>query len=153
VNQILSGLSDGCREYVGARLIIRFEGGWGWTVHCRDEWGGSYEGEDVVSGTFAEVIPTAFFAQQGASTRGFSGRVVRPGHPLDQMPIVAITMSDGYDHNFTNRRASWRFWLGHGELVCPDDSFPRVRGEDIIAGYGSISAWGCIFGRGGCVEL
>ena len=68
-------------------------------------------------------------------------RVTQPGHLLHGLPVLAFTMSDGIDYDFTSHTCSaWRFFFGEGELVCPPDSFPRLRGERIIGGYGHVAA-------------
>ena len=136
----LSGLQDTTREYVGHSLAIRFEGGWGWTINTETDCF-SYDGEDAVNGTYAEVVPSSFFAHEAASTRGFVGRIIGSGHPLHDQPVLAYTMSDGFDYDFsTNICNTWRFWIGEGELVCPPDSFPRLHGARIIGGYGCVAA-------------
>ena len=135
-----SGLSDSCRDYVGRNLIIRFVGGWGWTINTPNDCL-PYDDQEAVSLTSAEVVPISFISHESASTRGFSGTIVGPNHLLHDMPVLAITMSDGFDYDFTtNICRAWRFWLGHGDIVCPPDSFPRLRGSHIIGGYGSVEA-------------
>jgi hypothetical protein len=138
----LSGLNDSVRIYVGHTLSMRLEYGWGWTLHLR----GNSEAEpfsdiDVINLTSVHVVPSEFIADGGASTRGFLGRVVQFGHLLHDLPVLAFTMSDGFDYDFTSRICpAWRFFFGEGELVCPPDSFPRLRGARIIAGYGHVTA-------------
>jgi hypothetical protein len=138
----LSGLSDSVRVYVGLTLSIRLEYGWGWTLHSRD----SSEAEPfrdigAINLTSARVVPSGFFADGGASTRGFLGRVTQPGHLLHDLPVLAFTTSDGFDFDFTSRICpAWRFFFGEGEFVCPPDSFPRLRGARIIGGYGRVAA-------------
>jgi hypothetical protein len=116
--------------------------GWGWTLHIR----GSSEAEafgdiDAINLTSVPVVPSEFFADGGASTRGFLGRVIQPGHLLHDLPVLAFTMSDGFDFDFTSCVCpAWRFFFGEGELVCAPDSFPRLRGAKIIGGYGHVTA-------------
>ena len=138
----LSGLSDTVRMYVGRTLSMRLEYGWGWTLHTR---GGSeaepFSDIDAINLTSVRVVPSGFFADGGASTRGFLGRVAQPGHLLHDLPVLAFTMSDGFDFDFTSCICpAWRFFFGEGELVCPPDSFPRLRGARIIGGYGHVTA-------------
>jgi len=138
----LSGLSDSVRVFVGRTLTMRLEYGWGWTFHTGDcsEWMPSDE-IDAINLTSVRVVPLEFFADGGASTRGFLGRVSQPGHLLDEMPVLAFTMADGFDFDFDSRTCPWwRFFFGDGELACPTDSFPRLRGERIIGGYGNVAA-------------
>ena len=138
----LSGLSDSVREYVGCTVTMRLEYGWGWTLHTRD----SSEAEpfsdiDAINLTSVRAVPSEFFADGGASTRGFLGRVTQPGHLLHDLPVLAFTMSDGFDYDFASHTCpAWRFFFGEGELVCPTESFPRLRGERIIGGYGHVTA-------------
>ena len=72
----LSGLCDSVRAFLGRTLTMRLEYGWGWTLHTR----GSSEAEpfrdiDAVNLTSVLVMPSEFFADGGASTRGFLGRI------------------------------------------------------------------------------
>jgi hypothetical protein len=137
----LSGLNDSVRMSVGRTLSMHLAYGWGWTLHLR----GSSEAEpfgdiDAINLTSVRVVPSAFFAEGAASTRGFLGRVLQPGHLLHDWPVLAFTMSDGFDYDFTSRICpAWRFFFGEGELVCPPDSFPRLRGAKIIGGYGRVT--------------
>ena len=136
----LSGLSDSVREYVGRTLTMSLENGWGWSLHTRD---GSepFSDIDAVNLTSAGVVPSEFFADGGASTRGFLGRVTQPGHLLHDLPVLAFTMSDGFVYDFASHTCpAWRFFFGEGELVCPSDSFPRLCGARIIGGYGHVAA-------------
>ena len=127
---------------MGRSLTMRLEYGWGWSVHHR----GKSEAEryidiEIINLSSVSVVPSEFFADGGASTRGFIGRVTQPGHLLHGLPVLAFTMSDGIDYDFTSHTCpAWRFFFGEGELVCPPDSFPRLRGERIIGGYGHVSA-------------
>jgi hypothetical protein len=138
----LSGLSDSVRTYVGRTLTMRLEYGWGWTLHIR----GSSEAEpsseiDAINLTSVRVVPSEFFADGGVSTRGFLGRVTEPGHLLHDLPVLAFTTSDGFDYDFTSHVCpAWRFFFGEGELVCPSDSFPRLRGARIVGGYSHVTA-------------
>lgn len=138
----LSGLCDSVRAFLGRTLTMRLEYGWGWTLHTR----GSSEAEpfrdiDAVNLTSVLVMPSEFFADGGASTRGFLGRIVQPGHLLHDLPVLAFTMADGFDWDFTSHTCPfWRFFFGEGELVCPPDSFPRLRGPRILGGYGHVTA-------------
>jgi hypothetical protein len=137
-----SGLSDSVRKFTGQALAMRLEAGWGWNVHAS----GNPEAApfleiDSVNLTTVEVIPLEFFAAHDASTRGFLGRVVRPGHLLHDSPVLAFTMSQGFDHDFTSNEChAWRFFFGEGKLECPRDLFPILRGPRIIGGYGRVSA-------------
>src|ERR1700761_3796754 len=108
----LSGLSDSVREYVGRTLMIRLEYGWGWTVRTIDGVDAEPFSEiDAVNLTSVRVVPSEFFADGGASTRGFLGRVTQPGHLLHELPVLAFTMSDGFDHDFTSHIChAWRFF-------------------------------------------
>jgi hypothetical protein len=136
----LSGLSDSVREYVGHTLTMRLEYGWGWTLHTHDgPEAEPFSDIHAVNLTSVRVVPSKFFADGGASTRGFLGRVAQSGHLLDGLPILAFTISDGFDNNFTTGSA-WRFFAGEGELVCPPDSFPRLHGARVIGGYGRVIA-------------
>jgi hypothetical protein len=136
----LSGLRDSCRDFVGRPLSIHFVCGWGWTVSTPHDCV-AYEGELAINDTYAEVVPTSFFAHDGASTRGFLGRITRTDHLLHEMPILAITMSDGFDYDFTTTVCgAWRFWIGDGELLLTPNLFPRLQGPRIIGGYGSVAA-------------
>jgi hypothetical protein len=119
---------------------MRLENGWGWTVHIH----GSSEAEpfhdiDAVNLTSVRIVPSEFFADGGASTRGFLGRVLESGHLLHNLPALAFPMADGFDWDFTHP-CPWRFFFGEGDLVCPSDSFPRLRGPRIVGGYGRIVA-------------
>lgn len=106
--------------------------------HSESEWFGDM---DAVNLTSVQVVPLEFFAYGGASTRGFLGRVTQPGHLLHDLPVLAFTMSDGFDHDFTSHTCYfWRFFFGEGNLVCPPDSFPRLCGPHIIGGYGRVTA-------------
>ncbi|HEY1187023.1 MAG TPA: hypothetical protein VGE74_05165 [Gemmata sp.] len=136
----LSGLSDSVRADVGHALEMHLEYGWGWTVG-RDSWATEPFAEvSVVNLTTVQVVPSEFFADGGASTRGFLGRVSQLGHLLHDLPVLAFTMSDGFDHDFTAHNCgAWRFFFGEGELVCPPDSFPRLHGARIIGGYGRVT--------------
>jgi hypothetical protein len=137
----LSGLSDSVRAYVGRTLTMQLEYGWGWTVHTHPSSGAEpYSEVDDVNLTSVQVVPSEFFADGGASTRGFLGRVTQPGHLLHDLPVLAFTMSDGFDYDFTSLICpAWRFFFGEGKLVCPASSFPRLRGPRIIAGYGNVA--------------
>ena len=138
----LSGLSDTVRSFAGRSLTMRLEFGWGWSVHTpgNAEAAPFTQIEDV-NLTTVQVIPSEFFAAYGTSTRGFLGRVVQPGHLLHDLPVLAFTMSDGFDHDFTSHIClAWRFFFGEGELECPPDSFPHLRGPRIIGGYGHVAA-------------
>ena len=136
----LSGLSDAARSFVGRTLQIHFEYGWGWTAHTDDNSPAQVFAEiDRVNMTDAQVIPTEFFSHSDASTRGFLGRISRPGHVLHDLPLLAFTMSDGFYYDFASHICpAWRFFIGEGELVLPTDSFPRLRGAKIIGGYGRV---------------
>jgi hypothetical protein len=137
----LSGLSDATRSFVGRTLQIHFEYGWGWTVHTDNNSPAQEFTEiDRVNMTDAQVIPTEFISYGGASTRGFLGRISRAGHVLHDLPLLAFTMSDGFEYDFASHICpAWRFFIGEGELVLPVDSFPRLRGARIIGGYGRVS--------------
>jgi len=136
----LSGLSDSVREYVGRMLTMRLEYGWGWTLHTRDS-SEPFSEIDAINLTSVRVVPSEFFADGGASTRGFLGRITQPGHLLHDLPVLAFTMADGFDFDFTSQTCPWwRFFFGEGELVCPEDSFPRLCGARIIGGYGHVIA-------------
>ncbi len=137
----LSGLSDSARTFVGRTLKIHFEYGWGWTVHLANNSPAQEFAEiDKVNTTTADVIPTEFFSHGDASTRGFLGRIASSCHILRDLPVLAFTMSDGFDYNFSSHICpAWRFFIGEGELVLPSDSFPRLRGAKIIGGYGRVS--------------
>jgi len=138
----LSGLSDTVRMYVGRTLSMRLEYGWGWTLQTHD----SSEAEpfrdiDVINLTSVRVVPSGFFADGGASTRGFLGRVTQPGHLLHDLPVLAFTMSDGFDYDFTSHICfAWQFFFGEGELVCAGGPYPHLRGARIIGGYGHVTA-------------
>ncbi len=135
----LSGLSDSVRTYVGRELRMRLEYGWGWTL---GRFGAAepFSDVNVINLTSVRVVPSEFFADGGASTRGFLGRVTQPGHLLHDLPVLAFTMSDGFDYDFTSHICpAWRFFFGEGELVCPPDSFPHLRGARVIGGYGRIT--------------
>ena len=121
---------------------MRLEFGWGWSVHTfENAEAAPFAQIDDVNLTTVQVIPSEFFAAYGASTRGFVGRVIQPGHLLHDLPVLAFTMSDGLDYDFTLHTCpAWRFFFGEGELVCPMDSFPRLRGPRIIGGYGHVTA-------------
>ena len=138
----LSGLSDSVRTFVGRTLEMHLEYGWGWTFHRSDNAEAeTYTDIETINCTSVGVVPSEFFSDGGASTRGFLGRVIQTGHLLNDLPVLAFTMSYGFDHDFTSRPdTAWRFFFGKGELVCPADSFPRLRGERIIAGYGRVTA-------------
>lgn len=139
--ETLSGLEKSCREFVGRTLAIRFVGGWGWTVNVDEENCRPYEDVEIVNGTRAGVVPSAFFSHEAALTRGFVGRIDEPGHLLHEQPVCAITMADGFDWNFTTRVTRlWRFWLGEGELICRAGCFPAVKGSWIIGGYGPVAS-------------
>jgi hypothetical protein len=132
----LSGLTDAARSYVGHTLQIYFVYGWGWSVPSGIE----SAAIDRLNGTATQVIPTEFISYGGASTRGFIGRISEPGHVLHDFPVLAITMSDGFDYDFESHICpAWRFFFGEGELVLPPDSFPQLHGEKIIGGYGHVS--------------
>jgi hypothetical protein len=136
----LSGLSDAVRSYVGRTLQIHFEYGWGWTVHSDGD-SEAHEFTEIgrVNMTTAQVIPSEFISHDGATTRGFVGRISQPGHALHDLPVLAFTMSDGFDYDFSSHICpAWRFFIGEGELVLPTDSFPRLRGAKIIGGYGRV---------------
>jgi hypothetical protein len=136
----LSGLSDSVREYVGRTLTMRLEYGWGWTLHTHDS-SDPFSDIHAINLTSVKVVPSRFFADGGVSTRGFLGRVTQPGHLLHDLPVLAFTMSDGFDYDFAYHTCpAWRFFFGEGKLVCPSDSFPRLRGERIIGGYGHVAA-------------
>ena len=136
----LSGLNDSVREYVGGTLVMNLQAGWGWTVDAHDNsWSTPFGDIDAVNLTSVRVVPTKFFADGGASIRGFLGRVTQPGHLLHDLPVLAFPMSDGFDNDFTTD-STWRFFFGEGKLVCPPDSFPRLRGARIIGGYGRVTA-------------
>src|SRR5688572_26981519 len=95
----LSGLSDTVRTFTGRSLAMRLEFGWGWSVHTPGNTEAtSFASIDDVNLTTVQVIPSEFFADGGASTRGFLGRVVQPGHLLHDSPVLAFTMSDGFDY-------------------------------------------------------
>lgn len=138
----LSGLSNSVRTFLGRTLTMHLVYGWGWTLHTR----GSSEVEpfsdiDAVNLTSVRVVPSEFFADGGASTRGFLGRVLQPGHLLHDLPVLAFTMSDGFDYDFSSHIChAWGFFFGEGDLVCPPDSFPRLRGPRILGGYGHVTA-------------
>jgi len=101
--------------------------------------------DDVCPST-VRVIPSEFFSAYGVTTRGFLGRVVQPGHLFHDSPVLAFTMLDGFEHDFTSRICrSWRFFFGEGELVCPPDTFPQLRGPQIIGGYGHVTAESAIY--------
>jgi hypothetical protein len=138
----LSGLSDTVRTFIGRPLAMRLEYGWGWSVHTPGNTEAvPFAQTDDVNLTTVKVVPSEFFADGGASTRGFLGRVVQLGHLLHDSPVLAFTMSDGFDYDFTSHICpAWRFFFGEGELVCPPDSFPRLRGARIIGGYGRVTA-------------
>jgi hypothetical protein len=106
----LSGLSDTVRAFTGRTLSMRLEFGWGWSVHTAgSEEAAPFTQIDDVNLTTVQVIPSEFFAAYGASTRGFLGRVVQPGHPLHDLPVLAFTMSDGLAHDFTSHIChAWR---------------------------------------------
>lgn len=133
----LSGLSDSVRMYVGHVLLLRLEYGWGWTLGRDSSASEPFGDIDVVNLTTVRVVPSEFFAEGGTSTRGFLGRVRQPGHLLHDLPVLAFTMSDGFDYDFMSRTCpAWRLFFGEGELVCPPDSFPRLHGARVVGGYG-----------------
>jgi hypothetical protein len=137
----LSGLSDSVREYAGRTLMVHLVHGWGWTLNRGDSVAEPFSEFDAFNLTSVQVVPSEFVADGGASTRGFLGRVVQPGHLLHDLPVLAFTMSDGFDYDFTSHVCpAWRFFLGEGKLVCPPDSFPRLHGPKIIGGYGHVTA-------------
>src|SRR5262245_40312288 len=94
----LSGLSDSVRTILGRTLGMGLGNGWGWTLQTS----GRSEAEpfsdiDAVNLTTVRVVPAEFFADGGASTRGFLGRVIQPTHFLHDLPVLAFTMADGFD--------------------------------------------------------
>jgi hypothetical protein len=120
---------------------MHFDYGWGWTIKTLGKHLAEFSEIAIVNQTEAAVIPSEFFADGGATTRGFLGRIVQPGHTLHDLPVLAFTMSDGFDYDFaSNICPVWRFFLGDGELVCPAGSFPRLHGPRIIGGYGNVKA-------------
>jgi hypothetical protein len=137
----LSGLSDSVRSYVGRTLMLRLENGWGWSLHLAGRESEPFPDIAAVNLTSAGAVPSEFFADGRASTRGFLGRVAQPDHLLHDLPVLAFTMSDGFDFNFTSQICpAWRFFFGDGVLACPPDSFPRLCGPRIIGGYGRVTA-------------
>src|SRR5262245_16057889 len=119
----LSGLSDCVRMYVGRTLSMRLEYGWGWTLHTRDSSEAArrsgngpaepFSDIDAINLTSVGVVPSGFFADGGASTRSFLGRVTQPGHLLHDSPVLAFTMADGFDYDFTSHICPWwRFFFG-----------------------------------------
>jgi hypothetical protein len=136
----LSGLYDSVRMYAGHALSMHLEYGWGWTLQMGGSSAVAFGDIDAVNLTSVRAVPSDFFADGGASTRGFLGRVIEPGHLLHDLPVLAFTMSDGFHYDFTSRICpAWRFFFGEGKLVCPTDSFPRLRGARIIGGYGRVT--------------
>jgi hypothetical protein len=136
----LSGLNDSVRMYVQRTLSMHLEYGWGWTLHIHGS-SAAFSDIDAINLTSVRVVPSEFFADGGASTRGFLGRVIEPGHLLHDLPVLAFTMGDGFNYDFTSCVCPWwRFFFGEGDLVCPPDSFPRLRGARIIGGYGRVTA-------------
>src|SRR5215813_1540666 len=137
----LLGLYDSVRMYVGHTLSMHLEYGWGWTLNIGGSSAVAFADVDAVNLTCVRVVPSDFFADGGASTRGFLGRVIELGHLLHDLPVLGFTMLDGFHYDFTSRICpAWRFFFGEGELVCPTDSFPRLCGARIIGGYGRVSA-------------
>jgi len=137
----LSGLNETARSFVGRTLKIQFVYGWGWSVHAAaNAEAKEFADIDKVNMTWAHVIPSEFFSHGGAATRGFLGRILEPEHILHEMPVLALTMSDGVDYDFTSQVCPvWRFFFGQGELILPQDSFPRLRGLSIIGGCGRVN--------------
>jgi len=119
---------------------MRLVYGWGWTINRGSSEAEPFSDIDAVNLTSVRVVPSEFFADGGASTRGFLGRVMQPGHLLHDLPALAYTMSDGFDYDFESLICpAWRFFFGEGDLVCPQDSFPRLCGPRIIGGYGHVT--------------
>jgi hypothetical protein len=120
---------------------MRLEVGWCWTLHRAEHSEAAlFDQMDDVCPSTVHVIPSEFFSVYGVSTRGFLGRVERPGHLFHDSPVLAFTMADGFEHDFTSHVShTCGFFFGAGELVCPPDSFPRLRGPHIVAGYGHVT--------------
>jgi len=139
---IPSGLEDSTRRFVGKALLMRLENGWGWSVSFSDQpYSVPFEQFDEISLNWVRVIPFEFFSAYEASTRGFLGRIAQPGHILNDTTVLAFTIPQGFDWNFTsNICQAWRFFFGDGELSCPTDSFPRLIGPKIIGGYGIVTS-------------
>ena len=135
-----SGLSDSVRTFLGRTLTMHLEHGWGWALNRGSSSAEPFDA-DAINLTSVRVVTSEFFSYGVASTRGFLGRVTEPGHLLQDLPILALTMSDGFDHDFTSHPCFfWRFFFGEGDLVCPPESFPYLRGAKIIGGYGHVTA-------------
>ncbi|GEM_PF-3929493 len=137
MSHIISGLSYACRKYVKCDLAARSETGWGWTRKTAS--GLEPVSDRDITDSYFAVTPLLFFPEQ-SGTRGFVGRVSDPGHPLNGQRIVAFTMSDGDDFNFSdNICGAWRFLFGNGELDLTDLYRPSMKGDDILFGYGIIA--------------
>ena len=137
-----SGLSAECLPFVGRRLEVRFEHGWGWRV-LEDFGKSSHDFEEIhqFNGNTAEVVPTKFCRHYGV-LRAFKAHVVFPAYSLHGMEVLAFTLADGFDWNFSTRVCSlWGFLFGQGEPQFPfwksPYPWPMIFKSGTIVGFGS----------------
>ncbi len=59
---IPSGLEDSTRRFIGKTLLMRLEGGWGWSIRLSDQpYSVPFEQFDEISLNWVHVIPFEFF--------------------------------------------------------------------------------------------
>lgn len=137
MSEIISGLSYVCRKYAKRELVARAETGWGWTIKTAS--GLISVSDPNITDFYFIVTPLSFFPER-LNVRGFIGRVSDPRYLLNGERIVAFTMSDGDNFNFSdNICGAWRFLFGNGELDLTNLNRPSMNGDDILYGYGLIA--------------
>ena len=136
-----SGLSHECLGYLGRPLEVRFVYGWGWGV-SENYWKalGEFPEIESINGNTAEITPRRFYRHYGV-LRAFKADIVFPTSTLDGMEVLAYSLANGFDWNFSTRICPlWGFLFGKGEPQFPfwksPYPWPRIYKNGIIGGYG-----------------
>lgn len=134
--RIPTGLSERCQDALGKPLIIRCAAGWGWSHQVRGQ--EAFVDDQALFSAHLQVLPESF-VEFTTPRGGLFGSVLSkpPGYSFKR--FVALPMSDGCDHDFTEHIAStWRVMFGDGGVDYESAWFPILGGEDVYFGYGTI---------------